>query len=97
MTYSRPYNFAVSYHNYFTISYANVVFSYTIKVGTLCVKDQQVLRLEHKLRLMETLKKTKKKYLFKKKEKKKSFFCEKNIYSRPFNGVTVSIERPLNV
>ena len=29
MTYSRPFNFAVSYQNYFTISYTNVVFSYT--------------------------------------------------------------------
>ena len=29
MTYSRPFNFAVSYHNYFTVSYTNVVFSYT--------------------------------------------------------------------
>ena len=27
-----------------------------IKVGTLCVKDRQVLRLEHRLGLMETLK-----------------------------------------
>ena len=29
MTYSRPFNFAVSYQNYFTVSYTNVVFSYT--------------------------------------------------------------------
>ena len=29
MTYSRPFNFAVSYQNYFTASYTNVVFSYT--------------------------------------------------------------------
>ena len=29
MTYSRPFNFAASYHNYFTISCTNVVFSYT--------------------------------------------------------------------
>ena len=29
MTYSRPFNFAVSYQNYFTVSYINVVFSYT--------------------------------------------------------------------
>ena len=28
-----------------------------IKVGTLCVKDHQVLRLEHRLGLMEILKK----------------------------------------
>ena len=27
-----------------------------IKVGTLCVKDHQVLRLEHRLGLMEILK-----------------------------------------
>ena len=54
MTYSWPFNFAVSYQNYFTVSYTNVVFSYT--VGTLCVKDHQVLRLEHRLGLMEILK-----------------------------------------
>ena len=29
MTYSRPFNFAVSYQNYFTVSNTNVVFSYT--------------------------------------------------------------------
>ena len=29
MTYSRPFNFAVSYQNYLTVSYTNVVFSYT--------------------------------------------------------------------
>ena len=29
MTYSRPFNFAVSYQNYFTVSYTSVVFSYT--------------------------------------------------------------------
>ena len=29
MTYLRPFNFAVSYTNYFTVSYTNVVFSYT--------------------------------------------------------------------
>ena len=29
MTYSRPFNFTVSYQNYFTVSYRNVVFSYT--------------------------------------------------------------------
>ena len=29
MTYSRPFNFAVSYQSYFTVSYINVVFSYT--------------------------------------------------------------------
>ena len=29
MTYSRPFNFAVFYQNYFTVSYTNVVFSYT--------------------------------------------------------------------
>ena len=29
MTYSPPFNFAVSYQNYFTVSYTNVVFSYT--------------------------------------------------------------------
>ena len=26
MTYSRPFNFAVSYQNYFTVSYTNVFF-----------------------------------------------------------------------
>ena len=44
MTYSRPFNFAVSYQNYFTVSYTNV-------------KDHQVLRLEHRLGLMEILNK----------------------------------------
>ena len=29
MTYSRLFNFAVSYQNYFTVSYTNVAFSYT--------------------------------------------------------------------
>ena len=29
MAYSRPFNFVVSYQNYFTVSYTNVVFSYT--------------------------------------------------------------------
>ena len=29
MTYSRQFNFAVSYQNYFTVSSTNVVFSYT--------------------------------------------------------------------
>ena len=29
MTYSRLFNFAVSYQIYFTVSYTNVVFSYT--------------------------------------------------------------------
>ena len=53
MTYSRLFNFTVSYQNYFMVSYTNVVFSYTNK--TLCVKDQ-VLRLEHRLGLMEILK-----------------------------------------
>ena len=33
-----------------------------IKVGTLCVKDHQVLRLEHRLGLMEILEKLQKKY-----------------------------------
>ena len=32
VTYSRPFNFAVSYQNYFTVSYTIVVFSYTIAV-----------------------------------------------------------------
>ena len=31
MTYSRPFNFAVSYQNYLTVSNTNVVFSYTNK------------------------------------------------------------------
>ena len=38
-----------------------------IKVGTLCVKDHQVLRLEHRLGLMEILKKQKKLVFFLKK------------------------------
>ena len=29
MTYSWPFNFTVSYQNYFTVSHTNVVFSYT--------------------------------------------------------------------
>ena len=41
-----------------------------IKVGTLCVQVHQVLRLEHRLGLMEILKKPKKKY-----------FCLKNIFA----------------
>ena len=46
MTYSLPFNFAVSYQNYFMVSYTNVVFFSTqIKVGTLCVKDHQVLKV----------------------------------------------------
>ena len=56
LTYSRPFNFAVSSQNYFTVSYTNVVFSMfptQIKIGTLCVK---VLWLEHRLGLMEILK-----------------------------------------
>ena len=37
-------------------------FSTQIIVGTLCVKDHQFLRLEHRLGLMEILKKPKNKY-----------------------------------
>ena len=56
-----------------------------IKVGTLYVKDHQVLRLEHRLGLMEILKNLKR-YIFvyknykKKKKIKKNlivFFCKK--------------------
>ena len=80
MTYSRPFNFAVSYQNYFTVSYTNVVFPTQIKVGTLCVKDHQVLRLEHRLGLMEILKNLKQMHFL-------GFFfvLEKNVFSRPFN------------
>ena len=31
MTYSLPFNFAVSHQNYFAVSYTHVVFSYTNK------------------------------------------------------------------
>ena len=53
-----------------------------IKVGTLYVKVHQVLRLEHRLGLMEILKNLKR-YIFvykklpKKKKKKKLFFWKK--------------------
>ena len=54
MTYSRPFNFAVSYQNYFT-QFPTQMFCFPtqIKVGTLYVKDHQVLSLEHRLGLME--------------------------------------------
>ena len=66
MTYSLPFNFAVSYQNYFTVSYVHkcCVFSTQIIIGTLCVKYHQVLRLEHRLELMEILKNLKKKKIF---------------------------------
>ena len=87
LTYSRPFNFAVSYQNYFTVSYTNVVFSYTqIKVGTLYVKDHQVLRLEHRLGLMEILENLKR-YIFLQKLPKKK------VYSRPFNFANLGHSR----
>ena len=58
-----------------------------IKVGHLYVKDHQVLRLEHRLGLMEILKSLKR-YIFvykitkKKKKKKKNFFFAKTKYIR---------------
>ena len=53
-------------------------FPIQIKVGTLCVKDQPVLRLEHRLGLIENTKKPKKKYFcLKKKRKTKTFFLLK--------------------
>ena len=63
-----------------------------IKVATLYVKDHQVLRLEHRLGLMEILKNLKR-YIFvyknyqkkNKKNKKSFFFGKKKVYSRPFN------------
>ena len=54
MTYSLPFNFSVSHQFYFLQKCC--VFSTQIKVGTMCVKDHQVLRLEHRLGLMEILK-----------------------------------------
>ena len=58
-----------------------------IKVGTLYVKDHQVLRLEHRLGLMEILKKLRR-YIFvyknyqKKKKKNYYFFFAKKKYIR---------------
>ena len=61
-------------------------FSTQIKVGTLCVKDHQVIRLEHRLGLNEIPKKHKKKYFYFKKieekPKKNCFFCVGKIYIR---------------
>ena len=56
-----------------------------IKVGTRCVKDHQVLRLEHRLGLMEILKNLKRNIFVFKKLKKNEFFFFKYLYSRPFN------------
>ena len=57
-----------------------------IKVGTLYVKDHQVLRLEHRLGLMEILKKPKKIYFCLQKLPKKKiykfFFLAKKKYIR---------------
>ena len=67
-----------------------------IKVGTLYVKDHQVLRLEHKLGLMEMLNNLKKEiFLFENFEKTKTFFIslEKNVYSRPFNFANLGHSR----
>ena len=56
-----------------------------IKVGTLCVKDHQVLRLEHRLGLMEIQKNLKRNIFVLKKLKKKFdfllFFLKKYLYS----------------
>ena len=56
-----------------------------IKVGTLYVKDHQVLRLEHRLGLMEILKNLKR-YIFvhknyQKKKKFNFFFQKKSIFA----------------
>ena len=49
-----------------------------IKVGTLCVKNHQVLRLEHRLGLMEILKNLKRNiFCLKKKKNKYSFVFER--------------------
>ena len=65
-----------------------------IKVGTLYVKDHQVLRFEHRLGLMEILKNQKPKKIYfclqklpKKKKKKKK------VYSRPFNFANLGHSR----
>ena len=50
-----------------------------IKVGTLCVKDHQVLRLEHRLGLMEILKNLKRN-IFVLKKLTLFFWGEKKIY-----------------
>ena len=57
-----------------------------VKVGTLCVKDHQVLRLEHKLGPMEILKNLKRNiYVLKK--------IDKKIYSWPFNFANLGLSR----
>ena len=48
-----------------------------IKVGTVCVKEHQVLRLKHKLRPMEILKNLKRNIFVLKKLKNKNFFFGK--------------------
>ena len=50
-----------------------------IKVGTLCVKDHQVLRLEHRLGLMEILKNLKK------------YFCLKFVFIFYIRGHLISL------
>ena len=65
MTYSRPFNFAVfptKIISWFPTQ--KLCFPTQIRVGTLCVKDHQVFRLEHRLGLMEILKKHKKIFFF---------------------------------
>ena len=54
-----------------------------IKIGTLCVNDHQVLRLEHSLELMEILKNLKEIFLFLKKNwGKKYIFIRGHLISR---------------
>ena len=55
-------------------------FSTHIKVGTLCIKNHQVLRLEHRLGLMEILKKLKRN-IFVEKKNYFIFFGEKYIFA----------------
>ena len=63
MTYSRPFNFRGHLILRFPIKFISrfptqmLCFPTQINVGTLCVKDHQVLRLEHRLGLMEIPKK----------------------------------------
>ena len=59
-----------------------------IKVGTLCVKDHQVLRLEHRLGLMEILKNLKRNIVIKKIEGGGEY-----IYSLSFNFVNLGHSR----
>ena len=78
MTYSQPFNFAVSYIKIISQFPTQMLcFPTQLKVGTLCVKNHQVLRLEHRLGLMEILKNLKEIFLFKKIEKQKLFLLLK--------------------